>query len=105
MLTWLGRAVVGVLLVAVACGGDSDPGGYGGEHRASFVDDCVTGTASRQTCGCFYDRLAAEVSFDRFERLDQELRRPLGDAPADLPVDVAALAAGCAGEHEDADGR
>jgi hypothetical protein len=92
--------VLGLVLVAASCGGDSAPGGYGGDHRAGFLEECASGAVSRRTCGCFYDRVADEVPFDRFERLDEEMQDPLPD----LPDELAALAAGCAARHEEADG-
>lgn len=84
-----------------ACGGDDRPDGYGPALRASFVDECTTDSASAQTCGCFYDRLAAAVPFDRFEALDEALT---GEANQELPADLAGLAAGCAARHETIDG-
>lgn len=101
MLTWLRRGLpglVGGLVVLTSCGGDSEPESYGPQHRSAFVEDCAVGDVTPRTCGCFYDRLALEVPFDRFERLEEALREPR--AGADVPTDVAAMAAGCAAMHE-----
>jgi hypothetical protein len=89
-----------MVALVTACGGDGAPGGYGASHRASFVDECTTEKTNRRTCGCFYDRVAEDVPFDRFEELDHELVEPLAETPADL----AALAAGCAARHQSTDG-
>lgn len=91
--------MLGVLVFVTACGGGGTDE-YGAEHREDFVADCAFGDISRQTCGCFYDRMAAEVPFDRFETLDEELRRPGREIPADL----ANLVAACAAEHQGDDG-
>lgn len=102
MLTCLRSGVVGMVgaLVAVTSCGDDHPDDYGSDHRAGFVEDCSSDDANAETCGCFYDRLAAEVPFERFERLEEELRNP----QSDIPRDLAALAAGCAAEHQPPNG-
>jgi hypothetical protein len=95
------RSILGALVVLVSCGGGGGgEDGYGADHRDDFVADCETGGVSTQVCGCFYDRLAAEVPFERFQTVDGELQDP----PADPPADLAALAAACAAEPESADG-
>lgn len=93
------RSVLGVLVFVTACGGGGTDD-YGAEHREDFVADCAFGEISRRTCGCFYDRLAEEVPFERFETLDEELRRQRRD----IPADVATLVAGCAAENQGDDG-
>jgi hypothetical protein len=99
VLTCFRCGLLGALVALTSCGGDG-PSGYSRDHRATFVDDCTTGSANAATCGCFYDRLAAEVPFDRFEAVDEQLRGPA----ADVPPDLAAMVATCAAEHEAADG-
>jgi hypothetical protein len=94
------RGLLGALVVLTSCGGGGDQDGYGSDHRDDFVADCESGDVSTQTCGCFYDRMAAEVPFDRFEAVDEELQ----DSKVDPPADLAALAAACAAEPESADG-
>jgi hypothetical protein len=83
-----------VLAVAGGCGGGGRHGGYGPEQRASFVAACTPG-ASAAVCGCFYDRLADTVSYERFLAIDREIRRD----PSAIPDDVAELAIACAAEH------
>jgi hypothetical protein len=92
----LSATVWGLLGVAAACGGGGGPDGYSAEHRADFVEDCTTSVATAETCGCFYSRLAAQVPFDRFRELEEELIDPA----APLPPDLAAMAAGCAGAEQ-----
>jgi hypothetical protein len=105
VLTCLRRGLLGLVggtIALTSCGGDGEPRSYGPEHRAGFVEDCAMGEVTTGTCGCFYDRLALEVPFDRFERLEETLREPR--AAADVPTDLAAMAAGCAALHQGAAG-
>jgi hypothetical protein len=90
---------LGLVVAVTACGGGDDPEGYGAEHRDEFVDDCAGGGIGRRTCGCFYDHLRLTVPFERFERLDEELRIP-GE---DLPADLATMLAGCAAPSPEPD--
>jgi hypothetical protein len=99
---WVVLGLVGGLTLLAACGGDDAPEGYSRENRADFVDDCTTGDISARTCGCFYDRLALQVPFDRFEQLEERLRDPM--APTNIPADVAGMAAACAAQDEATDG-
>jgi hypothetical protein len=89
----------GLVLVSAwaSAGGCSEAGrheGYSPAQRASFVAACRPG-ASAAVCGCFYDRLEATVSYERFLDVDRQIRRD----PTDIPDDVAALAIACAAEH------
>jgi hypothetical protein len=80
------------VLLLPACGDDDgDAERYGPELRARFVEDCTALGDDEDVCGCFYDRLAAEVPFDRFRELDRSIRA--GDT--DVPPDVVELAAAC----------
>ena len=91
-----GRGAAAVLLpvlLVAACGGDGGPDGYGAEHRADFVADCTSDDASSEACGCFYDRLAETLPFEQFVEVDES--RKDGDGAANLPADLAAMAAGC----------
>jgi hypothetical protein len=86
--------VLGCLMVAaMACGGGGAPEEYSPSHRAEFVEDCRTSAVSEAVCGCFYDRLAAELPFARFEELDEQLQTLSGELPADLATWAAACAA------------
>ena len=94
------RAAAAALVVAVAaCGDASSDDGYGPEGRADFVEACSAG-ASADACGCFYDRLADEVPFARFEQVDQQIR----DDPTAIPDDVADLAIDCSAAQPELDG-
>jgi hypothetical protein len=83
-----------VLASAAGCGDGGEHEGYGPDQRASFVAACAPG-ASTAVCGCFYDRLADTVSYERFLAIDRQIRRD----PAAIPDDVADLAIACAAEH------
>jgi hypothetical protein len=91
-----GHAVAagGLVLALVACGdgggGRSEGDGYDDDERSDFVEACSAG-ATTEACGCFYDRLAAEVPHERFEEIDQQIR----DDPNAIPADIADLAIAC----------
>jgi hypothetical protein len=90
-----GHAVAaGGLVVALACsgggGGRSEGDGYGDDERSDFVEACSVG-ATTEACGCFYDRLAAEVPHERYEEIDEQIR----DDPNAIPADIADLAIAC----------
>ncbi|MGH9261362.1 MAG: hypothetical protein ACRD08_15970, partial [Acidimicrobiales bacterium] len=82
-----------------ACGDASSDDGYGPEGRDDFVEACSAG-ASADACGCFYDRLADEVPFERFEQVDRQIR----DDPTAIPDDVADLAIECSAAQPEPDG-
>jgi hypothetical protein len=90
----LSAAIAAGLVLASACGDGGRHKGYSREQRASFVAACSPG-ASAAVCGCFYDRLEATVSYQRFLAVDRQIRRD----PAAIPDDVAELAIACAAEH------
>lgn len=94
---WAVRAlVVPALLVAGACGSDSEePDAYGPELRDDFVESCRAGGESEAVCRCFYDQLAALVPFERFQELDEQIAQ--GDA--DLPDDIVDLAVACSADQ------
>jgi hypothetical protein len=93
----------GLVAVLVACGngagdgGDEGAGGYGPAERSDFVEACsASADVSAQACGCFYDRLAAQVPHERFEEIDEQLR----DDPSAIPQDIADLAIACSAQPE-----
>lgn len=86
-------------LLLAACGGGSDSDGYGPDERDDFVEACAPG-AGDEACGCFYDRLAEQVSHDRFEQVDEQIR----DDPRAIPDDIAALAIECSAAQPDTGG-
>ena len=72
-------AVTAVLL-AVACSDEPEPG-YDRAFRAEFTRACrasLTGEAGAAACGCWYERLQAEVAFGDLPSLD-ELTAPAAD--------------------------
>jgi hypothetical protein len=73
------------------CGNDGEPTGYTDELRREFVSACSAG-ADAELCGCYYDRLAQEVPFERFQQIDARLRAD----PTAIPDDIAEIALDCA---------
>lgn len=81
-----------VAVLAACGGGGGEAREYGPEARNEFVDACSAGgDASQDACRCFYDRLAAEVPFERFEQIDARIR----DDAADIPGDIVDMAVEC----------
>jgi hypothetical protein len=86
-----------VTLVLLAACGDDDGGGiedaerYGADLREQFVADCTAQGETEPVCGCFYDALEAQVPFERFQELDEQIR----DGAGDLPGDIVDLAVAC----------
>jgi hypothetical protein len=80
-----------VLVVSWVAAPDS-PTGYGAAAESVIVDACTRarGGEGREGCRCAYDRLAAEVPWDRAVELDEGLGR--GEP---LPPEIAELVAGC----------
>ncbi len=75
-----------------ACGGGDGDSGYGPDERADFVEACSAGSAATtEACGCFYDRLADEVPYERFEQVDEQIRTD----PSAIPDDIADMAVEC----------
>lgn len=72
-------AVTAVLL-AVACSDEPEPG-YDQAFQAEFVRACrasIPGEAGAAACGCWYERLQADVAFEDLPSLD-ELTAPAAD--------------------------
>jgi hypothetical protein len=86
------RIVLVLMLVAGAGCAGGVGGGYSAEERSQFVDDCATSGTSDRTCRCFYDTMAEQLPYHRYQALDEALK---GGATR-IPDDVAALAARCA---------
>lgn len=76
-----------------ACGND-DPEGYGPEVRRDFVEQCTDAGTPEGICGCFYDRVAAEIPFERYEEIDAAIREG-----GEVPSNVSDLAVTCAAEQ------
>ena len=77
----------------IACGDDDgdDAERYGTELREQFVADCIAQDETEPVCGCFYDALAANVPFERFQELDDQIR----EGGVDVPADIVDLAVAC----------
>lgn len=69
-----------------------DPSGYGPEAESVIVDACTRarGGEGRPGCECAYDRLAAQVPWERAVQFDEALGR--GEP---LPPEVEELVASC----------
>jgi hypothetical protein len=88
--------MVGGLVALAGCsGGDGDPQGYGPELRSDFVEDCTVSGTPEDVCRCYYESLASEVPFSRYEEIEARLQDG-----GEIPTDVADLAAACAAEPE-----
>jgi len=87
--------VFGTCLAAVAlawAAAPDSPTGHGPVAEQVIVDACTRGRGGegRDGCRCAYERLAAEVPWDRAAELDRALSR--GDA---VPEDIEGLVAAC----------
>ncbi len=92
-----------VVFVLVGCGrADGDDQGYSDDTRTSFLEPCIAGLGEegRDVCECTYDRIADDIPFDEFQRLDRALQ---GDPDAELPDEIADIVAACAADPTGAD--
>jgi hypothetical protein len=98
-------ALVAVVLVAVVAvtqlGGDDDSAdddgtrttttesasGYTPQIEENFLASCTGGEVSDEICQCTYDKIEAEVPFDRFVEIDAELDENPDAQPPEL-VDI-----------------
>ena len=82
-------------LVPAACGDDgsdiADADRYSRELRDQFVESCTAQGDTEAMCGCFYDSLAANVPFSRFQKLDEQI----GEGSERVPSDILDYAAAC----------
>jgi hypothetical protein len=88
-------ALAASALVLAGCGDDDagvdDAERYSPELRDQFVEACTVPGDSEAVCGCFYDALEANVPFERFQQVDEEIR----EGPGELPDDIVDLAVAC----------
>jgi len=96
-------AALGLVAGACSAGDDDEEAatGYGAALRTDFVAECRAAGTAEDVCGCLYDRLEAEVPYERFRRLDEQLRSGEVD---EAPTDVEAIVVGCAADPTSADG-
>jgi hypothetical protein len=103
MLAGLGVAVVAVVaLVAVQSRRDEPVDDYDSSVEAAVVDACVEATGDDgdgDLCRCAYQTFTEELSFDEFERLDEDLR-----SGADTPDGLVDAVETCQIELEAVDG-
>jgi hypothetical protein len=83
------------LFLAGACGGDDEPSGYTDEMRRDFISQCTAsaGDGALDTCGCTYDALTENLSFEEFREFDEAARE---DPSAELPAEVTDAMTECA---------
>ncbi len=66
-------------------------GGYPPEVIANFTSSCTGAGSPASFCGCVIDELQANVSYDRFIEIDQQL----AENPGALPSELTDAAAAC----------
>jgi hypothetical protein len=100
---WVGIGAV-VLVVAVVIAAAVRPrpqSEYDEAVQTRFVDACAAqgGEGVRDTCECFYGKVADTIPFDRFELLDETLAIQTVSLepgqPLQMPEDVNALLQEC----------
>ncbi|MDY7103471.1 MAG: hypothetical protein S0880_19980 [Actinomycetota bacterium] len=84
MLAGLGVAVVAVVALVAVLSRQTEPvDDYDSTVEAAVVDACVDAIGDegdRDLCRCAYERFTADLPFEEFERLDEELAGG-GDTP------------------------
>lgn len=81
------RALVAVLAAGLAgCVGQGTPNEYSNSVREDFVNGCVEGAGQgsgdpQQVCQCTYRALEADVPFDRFKDVNEDLTEDPGPLP------------------------
>ena len=83
------------VVALTACSAHETPDTYDAERRDAFVKDCTTADVPERLCRCFFDGVATHLPFDQFVLLDAKL----ADPSAEIPAEVADLAAECAAEQ------
>lgn len=100
---WMAAGVV-VVVVAIAIAAAVRPrpqSDYDEAVKVRFVDACSAqgGDDVRDTCECFYGKVADTIPFDRFELLDETLAIQTSTQqpgqPLNMPDDVNALLQEC----------
>jgi hypothetical protein len=100
---WVGLGVVAVVVVVVIAAAvrPRPQSEYDEAVQARFVDACSAqgGEGVRDTCECFYGKVADTIPFDRFELLDETLAIQTSSLepgqPLQMPEDVNALLQEC----------
>jgi len=96
-----GAVVAVAAIVAVVILGRAELPDYDDDTRAEFLAACTAdgGAAVEPVCVCIYDELVAEVPYDRFALLDEQLRATAAELPEGLPLevpdDIQAIIDGC----------
>ena len=66
-------------------------GGYTPQIESNFLSSCTEGGVSQDVCQCAFDGIEADVPFDRFLEIDQELT----DDPDAQPQELVDIMAAC----------
>ena len=80
-LALLGVCAAAVLLLA-ACGNSGEPTSYDDTVEENFTSGCEVAAqadsdirpVAPRYCACAYERLVAEISFDDFKKLDDDVK-------------------------------
>jgi uncharacterized protein involved in exopolysaccharide biosynthesis len=101
---WAGLAVVLVIVViaVIAAVRPRPQSSYDDAVRGRFIGACTAqgGAPVQNTCACLYREIEQNVSFDRFELVDEMLAaqlqaRTAPDQPLLLPEDINAMLQDC----------
>jgi hypothetical protein len=95
--------LIGLVLVAAACGTSGAPEEYDTTTEKNYIDGCQVALdedpqadPANRVCECAYDEIARTIPFEDFKELDDQLRNDV-NAIADTPtgVEVEMIVAGC----------
>jgi hypothetical protein len=102
VLAWvMGAMALLVVLAAVAVVRSADSGEetYSPEVQAAFMDACSAdgGPPAAPVCACFYESVATEISYQRFDIVNRQLLEspPATGEPVELPADFETLLEEC----------
>ena len=97
------KVVAAVVLALVLVGCASGPSNFDDETAEAFVRACAEPAKGKglpeDVCRCAYERIADELTFAEFEKLDEDLI----DDPDKIPDVVADAFAACAGDPDSED--
>lgn len=101
--------VVGALAIVGLVISGGDDGGYDEDTRQAFMDACTAdgGSGVAPTCTCLYESMVANVSYERFEEVNDLLLAEQATDPeagVDLPDDLEGLLDDCRKEITFGDG-
>ena len=104
-------ACAAVVLLVTACGDEGEPTSYDGTVEENFMRGCEVAAeadpairpVAPRYCGCAWNRLIAEVGFDDFKKLDDDVKDDADKIRADeadsTGAQLTAIFADCRAEH------